>query len=120
VRRFKTESFTRFADKAGISEAALCRAVKAAARFGGGLGGGVIKQRIPRPGQGKSGGFRPLLVFRAATRAIFVHRFAENEKDNIEKDELTALKKLAAELLAYDDKTCPSCRVGGTAEGQVR
>ena len=26
-------------------------------------------------------------------------------EDNIEKDELVALKKLAAELLAYDDKT---------------
>ncbi len=26
------------------------------------------------------------------------------EKDNIAKDELVALKKLAAELLAYDDK----------------
>jgi hypothetical protein len=54
------------------------------------LGGGVIKQRIARPGQGKSGGFRTLIVLRAGTRAIFVHGFA--------------LKKLAAELLAYDDK----------------
>ena len=44
-------------------------------------------------------------MFRAGTRAIFVHGFAKNEKDNIEKDELAALKKLAAELLAYDDKT---------------
>jgi hypothetical protein len=69
------------------------------------LGGGVIKQRIARPGQGKSGGFRTLIVFRAGKRAIFVHGFAKNEKDNIEKDELLALKRLAAELLAYDDKT---------------
>jgi hypothetical protein len=53
----------------------------------------------------KSGGFRTLIVFRAGTRAIFVHGFAKNEKDNIEIDELAALKKLAAELLAYDDKT---------------
>lgn len=69
------------------------------------LGGGVIKQRIARPGQGKSGGFRTLIVFRARTRAIFVHGFAKSAKDNIEKDELVALKKLATELLAYDDKT---------------
>lgn len=68
------------------------------------LGGGVIKQRIARPGQGKSGGFRTLIVFKAGTRAVFVHGFAKSEKDNIEKDELVALKKLAAELLAYDDK----------------
>ena len=69
------------------------------------LGGGVIKQRIARPGQGKSGGFRTLIVFRSGKRAIFVHGFAKNEKDNIEKDELLALKRLAAEPLAYDDKT---------------
>jgi hypothetical protein len=38
-------------------------------------------------------------------RAMFVHGFAKNEKDNINRDEPVALKKLAAELLAYDDKT---------------
>jgi hypothetical protein len=69
------------------------------------LGGGLIKQRIARSGQGKSGGFRAMIVFRAGTRAIFVHSFAKSEKDNIEKDEPAALKKLAAELLGYDDKT---------------
>jgi hypothetical protein len=67
------------------------------------LGGGVIKQRIARPGQGKSGGFRTLIVFKTGIRAIFVHGFAKNERDNIEKDEFAALKRLAAELLAYDD-----------------
>ena len=35
---------------------------------------------------------------------FFVHGFTKNEKDNIGKDELAALKKLATELLAYDDK----------------
>ncbi len=44
-----------------------------------------------------------LIVFRAGTRAIFVHGFAKSEKDNIGRDELVALRKLAAELLAYDD-----------------
>ena len=107
MRTFKTKAFTRFSHKAGISDAALCRAVRDAERglVAAHLGGGVIKQRIARPGLGKSGGFRMLIVFRAGTRAIFVHGFAKNEKDNIEKDELVALKKLAAELLAYDDKT---------------
>ena len=64
------------------------------------LGGGVIKQRIARPGQGKSGGFRTLIVFRAGAQAIFVHGFAKNEKDNIGREELPALKRLAAEMLA--------------------
>lgn len=116
MRTFKTKAFTRFADKAGISDVALCRAVRNAERglVAADLGGGVIKQRIARPGQGKSGGFRTLIVFRASTRAIFVHGFAKNERDNIEKDELVALKKLAAELLAYDDKELPRVVASGT------
>jgi hypothetical protein len=107
VRTFKNKAFTRFADKAGISDVALCRAVRDAERglIAADLGGSIIKQRIARLGQGKSGGFRTLIVYRAATRAIFVHGFAKNERDNIEKDELVALKKLASELLAYNDKT---------------
>ena len=69
------------------------------------LGGGVIKQRIARRGEGKSGGFRTLIVFRAGTRTIFVHGFAKSEKSNIDANELLALRKLAAELLAYDEAT---------------
>jgi hypothetical protein len=115
VRTFKTKAFIRFADKAGISDAALCRAVRDAEQglVAADLGGGVIKQRIARPGQGKSGGFRTLIVFRAGKRAIFVHGFAKNEKDDIEKDELLALRRLAAELLAYDDKTLAGVLASG-------
>src|SRR5436309_3198462 len=105
----------RFADKRGISEVALCRAVVDAERglVAADLGGGVIKQRIARPGQGKSGGFRTLIVFRTGKRAIFVHGFAKNEKDNIGRDELVALKKLAAELLTYDDNTLAQVLASG-------
>jgi hypothetical protein len=107
VRIFKNSAFTRFAKKAGICDVALCEAVRDAARglIAADLGGGVIKQRIARAGQGKSGGFRTLIAFRAGAKAFFVHGFAKNEKDNIEKNELAALKKLAAQLLAYDDNT---------------
>ncbi len=114
MQAFK-KAFTRFVAKAGISDVALCQAVRDADRglISADLGGGVIKQRIARPGQGKSGGFRMLIVFRTGKRAIFVHGFANNEKDNIEKDELLALKKLAAELLAYDDNTLPRAVASG-------
>ncbi len=103
---------------AGISDVALCRAVRDAERglVAADLGGGVIKQRIARSGQGKSGGFRTLIVFRAGTRAIFVHGFAKSEKDNIEKDELVAVKKLAAELLGYDDKTLARAVASGVLQ----
>ena len=115
MRTFKTKAFARFADKAGLSDGALCGAVLDAERglVAAVLGGDVIKQRIARPGQGKSGGFRTLIVFRAGTRAIFVHGFAKSDKDNIEKDELIALKKLAAELLGYDDRTIAQAVASG-------
>ena len=74
----------------------------------------MIKQRIARPGQGKSGGFRTLIVFRAGDRAFFVHGFAKNEADNIGRNELVALKKLASELLAYDGKALARVVASGT------
>jgi hypothetical protein len=106
LRIFKTKAFERFANKAGIADNALCDAIRDVERglIAADLGGGVLKQRIARPGQGKSGGFRTLIVFRKGTRAFFVHGFAKNDRDNIGRDELVALKKLAAELLAYDDE----------------
>src|SRR5207247_2105038 len=89
----------------GISDKALCEAIQDAERglIAAGLGGGVIKQRLARPGQGKSGGFRAMILYKAGARAFFIHGFAKNERDNIRDDELAALRKLASELLACDD-----------------
>jgi hypothetical protein len=64
----------------------------------------IVAERIARPGQGKSGGFRAMIVYRRATRAVFVHGFAKNDRTNVTPDELAALKELASEILAYDDK----------------
>ena len=116
MRIFQNKAFIRFAKKAGIGDAVLCEAIRDAERglIAADLGGGVIKQRIARPGQGKSGGFRTLIVFRAGSRAFFVHGFAKNEKDNIGQDELVALKKLATALLAYDDKAIARVIASGT------
>ena len=102
----KNKAFARFARRAGIGDSDLCETIRDARRglISADLGGNVIKQRIARPGHGKSGGFRTLIVFRAGARAFFVHGFAKNEKGNIGQDELTALRKLASELLSYNDR----------------
>jgi hypothetical protein len=107
VRIFQNKPFARFGRKARIPDAALCKAIQEAERglIAAELGSGVIKQRIARPGQGKSGGFRVLMVFKPATLAIFVHGFAKNERDHLRHDELSAVRRLATELLAYDDAT---------------
>lgn len=116
MRTFKTKSFSRFAEKAGIPDAALCRAILDAERglIAADLGGGVIKQRIARAGQGKSGAFRTLIVFRAGTRAVFVHGFAKSIQGNIDRNELVALRKLAEELLGYDEATMSRVVACGT------
>ena len=64
------------------------------------LGGGLLKKRIARRGQGKSGGFRTIVATNRGDRWFFVYGFAKNERADIDDDEETALKKLAETLLA--------------------
>ena len=92
---FKTRPFARFADQNDISDADLCDAVERAARglIDADLGGGVIKQRIARRGEGKSGGFRSMILYRDKYRAIFVHGFAKKDVGNINPKELKALQE---------------------------
>ena len=116
MRILRNKPFTRFLKKAGLDDAALCKAVDAAERglIDADLGGGVIKQRVARPGGGKSGGARALILYKKGERAYFVHGFAKNDRDNIDSSELAALKKLASEMLAYDDKAIAQAVEFGT------
>jgi hypothetical protein len=88
VEIFKNKAFMRFAKKVNLGDSVLCEAIRGAEQrlIAADLGGGVIKQRIARPGQGKSGGFRTLIVFRAGARAFFVHGFSKNERENIGRE----------------------------------
>jgi hypothetical protein len=103
LRVFKTKWFGRFARRERITDAMLCEAIARAARglIDADLGGGVLKQRIARKGEGKSGGYRSLIVYRSGDRAMFVFGFAKNEIGNIEDDELSDVKRTSALLLSY-------------------
>ncbi len=68
------------------------------------LGGGVIKQRIARPGQGRSGGFRVLIAYRTKTRSVFLFGFAKSARGNIEDDELATAREIAKVWLEADGK----------------
>jgi hypothetical protein len=74
--------FRRFANENELSDTALCGAIRelSAGLIHANLGGGVYKQRIARAGQGKSGGFRTVIFFRAGQRAIFILGFAKNAR----------------------------------------
>jgi hypothetical protein len=97
VRVFKTRAFMRFARRERISDDALCDAIKRAGRglIDADLGGGVIKQRVARVGQGRSSGFRTLIAFKAAKRSVFMFGFAKSDQDNINDRELEDLRKAA-------------------------
>ena len=99
---YKTRWFDRWARKQGLTTPSLCAAVRemAAGLYEADLGGGLLKKRIGRPGQGKSGGFRTLVATNKGSRWVFVFGFSKNERSNIDKDEEEALKKLAAHLLS--------------------
>jgi len=103
VRVFKTKIFARFARREHIHDASLCEAIERAEAglIDADLGGGLIKQRIARPGRGRSGGFRVIVVWRRRNRSIFVHGFAKNERDNIDDKDLADLQGLAAMLSMY-------------------
>jgi hypothetical protein len=73
------------------------------------LGGEVIKQRIARPGQGKSKGYRTIILFRrgtssGGTRAIFVYGFSKSQRANIGDDEEEQFKEAAKHVLALTEK----------------
>ena len=95
MRVYKIKGFVRFQRRERIADKALAEAILAAERglVDADLGGGLIKQRIARPGQGKSGGFRTLTAYRRSERAVFLFGFAKNERDNVDDDELETLRE---------------------------
>ena len=105
MRVFKTKSFVRFARRERITDRSLCEAVRRAERrlVDADLGGGVIKQRVARPGQGRSGGFRMLIAYRAKARSVFLFGFAKNERDSVDDDELATLREIGKGFLTADD-----------------
>lgn len=98
MRLFKTKWFMRYARQERIDDHSLRDAIERAERglVDADLGGGIIKQRIARTGQGRSGGFRLLIGYRSGNLAVFLYGFAKNERDNITADELATLREIGA------------------------
>ena len=106
ARIFKSKWFQRFAGKERIADSALRDAVRRAGegQIDADLGGGVIKQRISRPRQGKSGGYRTIILFLRGQRAFFVYGFAKSERGNIDRSDERGFKELAKVLLSLSDE----------------
>ena len=106
MRIYKSRWFDRFATKEGIADAVLREAVARAEKgqIDAGLGGEVIKQRISRPGQGKSKGYRTIIFFRRGATAFFMYGFAKSHRANIDAAERQQFKEAAKHVLALTEK----------------
>ncbi|HEY5329099.1 MAG TPA: type II toxin-antitoxin system RelE/ParE family toxin [Acidobacteriaceae bacterium] len=106
MRVFKSRAFAQFSRKNRIADADLCRAIEdmLAGTVDADLGGGVFKQRLRRKDQGKSGGFRSIILLRRQTISLFAYGFAKNERDNIDRSELIEFRTLAKEVFQYAEK----------------
>jgi len=102
LRVFKTKGLIRFARRERITDAVLREAIERADRstIDADLGGGLIKQRLARPGQGRSGGYRVIVAYRVKGRAVFLYGFAKNDLDNISADQLQTFRAIGANWLA--------------------
>ncbi len=102
---YKGKAFVRFAKRARISDADLWQAAQRANQglADADLGGGVIKQRIARAGEGKSGGSRSIILFKKNHRAVYIYGFEKKDAANIDRRELEAFRELAEVILNYTD-----------------
>ncbi len=104
--KLKTKWFNKWAKKNSISDKVLDNALGFISKDlnAVSLGGGLYKVRTARKGQGKSGGYRTLVVYKKDKKAIFVFGFSKNERDNLDKKELKYLQILARDLLRLSYK----------------
>ena len=91
VRSFKTAWFAKAARKAQIQDAELCTAIQQAMQGqADDLGGGVFKKRL------RKNQYRSIIIAKGGRYWVYAYLFAKQDRANIEDDELTAFRALAA------------------------
>jgi hypothetical protein len=118
VRIFKTKWFARFARKKGVSDERLTDAVREVEKGlnDGELGGGLVKKRVARVGEGKRGGYRTIIAYRTRTRSVFVYGFPKSAKASLSAVELDVYQKLAQVYLGFSDVDMAKALSAGEVE----
>ena len=106
MKGLMTKQFSKWVSKQKIPLNELSTALSEVQKgnFEANLGGNLFKKRVRFEGQGKSSSGRTILCYKKGKRIIFIHGFAKNEKSNLSKKELIALKEFSKILLAFDEK----------------
>jgi hypothetical protein len=106
MRAFSIKTFRKWSRKNQLTDQQLAESVEEIEQglIDAFLGGHLIKKRVARKGQGKSGGYRTILAYVEGEKAFFLYGFAKNEAENISSEELRALQLIGAQFLSYDDE----------------
>lgn len=118
MRLFLTKGFARFARRERMTTRSLIETIQRAecGSIDADLGGGLIKQRVARSGQGRSGGYRIVAAYRAADRAVILLGFAKNERENIGPDELISLRQIASGWLKASEAVITAALEAGSLQ----
>jgi hypothetical protein len=110
-----TRWFARWSNKNGLSGATLCGAIVEIQRglVDADLGGGLLKKRVGASGRGKRGSYRTLIATNRSSEWTFIYGFAKSERTNVDRNELAALKKLSAQLLALSETARANAKAAG-------
>ncbi len=113
---YETRWFKKWVDKKGLLYTDL---VEAVVRIDNGLGtvdlgSGLYKVRIAKQGQGRSGGYRTILIYRENKRAMFIYGFEKNDIDNIDKATLNDYKRYAKTFLEFSESEISKLVANGT------
>jgi hypothetical protein len=105
MNAFESRWFKKWSKKNGLKKVDLLDALKRTINGSGvvNLGGYIYKIRIAKNGQGRSGGFRTILIFKKGKRSLFIYGFEKNDQDKIDKGTLADYKKFAVTFLNYTD-----------------
>lgn len=107
MKIYKSKGFAKFSKKERITDSKLCEVVAEAEQglISADYGDGLIKQRIARPNEGKSGGYRAIIAFRKGERTFFLYGYPKSELEDISDSDKNDFKALAIALLnATDDE----------------
>jgi hypothetical protein len=109
----------RFVRRERLSDRKLAEAVREGEKglHDGDLGGGLVKKRLARVGEGKRGGYRTIIVYRKGNRAVFLYGFAKSDKENLDPVELRGYQKLASMYLRFNEADIVKALDGGELQG---
>ncbi len=80
------------------------------------LGGGLLKKRIGLPGRGRRGGARLIVATRRGDRWFFLAGYAKAEREDLDPDELEALRLIGRTLLSLTDESLARAIESGEIE----